>query len=637
MSRFSKNCSVFVPGRMTLLLLWIGLSTRAGLSADDRSYTEPPITASDRDHWSFRPLSVPEIPTHRFQGWRRNEIDDFIAAALEAKGLEPQPEASPRSLIRRLTLDLNGLLPELTEIEDFEKSFSEQTFDQIVDKLLASRAYGEHVAQAWLDLARFAETDGYEHDLVRPDAWRFRDWVVTALNKDLPYDEFVRYQIAGDLIEPGNEQAAVATQFCLSGPDMPDINSQAERRHSLLNEMSSTVGEVILGLQLGCAQCHDHKYDPVSQADFYRLRAFFETSVDVRKNVSVTTLREGAEPGATAYLMLRGDFRNPGPKVQPGMPRILESESQPFSRILLTSSQQDRMALANWLVSENHPTTARVIVNRVWQHHFGIGLCETESDFGVMGQQPVNEPLLDWLAQWLMKKDWSLKKLHRLIVRSATYRQRSRMSDGVGSIETTNWEKSMVVDPDCRLSSRFPRRRLSGEVIRDTMLQVAGVLNQKSGGPGIRPPLPEELTDTLLKDQWSVTADESEHFRRSIYVFARRNLRYPIFEAFDRPSANESCSRRYVSTTAPQSLHLLNSEFTFTMSKLVAANIRRLNAESGVEEVRRTFLQVLRREPTSLEQDEVRVFLDDSTATGQDGLLNLCLSLFNSNEFVFLE
>ena len=622
---------------MLLLLLWISLCDRAVLIADDLSYTEPQITASDRDHWSFRPLSVPEIPTHRFQAWRRNEIDDFIAAALEAKGLEPQPEASPRSVIRRLTLDLNGLFPELTEIEDFERNFSEQTFDQVVDKVLASRAYGEHVAQAWLDLARFAETDGYEHDLVRPDAWRFRDWVISALNKDLPYNEFIRYQIAGDLIEPGNEQAAVATQFCLSGPDMPDINSQAERRHSLLNEMSSTVGEVIMGLQLGCAQCHDHKYDPVSQADFYRLRAIFETSIDVRKNVSITTLRDGAAPGATAHLMLRGDFRNPGPKVQPGIPRVLESKSQSFGQILLTSGQRDRMALANWLVSENHPTSARVIVNRVWQHHFGTGLCETESDFGVMGQQPVNEPLLDWLAQWLMKNDWSLKKLHRLIVSSATYRQRSRMSDGVGSIETTNWEKSLVVDPDCRLGSRFPRRRLSGEVIRDTMLQVAGVLNQKSGGPGVRPPLPEELTGTLLKDQWSVTADESEHFRRSIYVFARRNLRYPIFEAFDRPAANESCSRRYVSTTAPQSLHLLNSEFTYTMSKLVAGQIRRLEAESGLEEISRTFLQVLRREPTSIEQDEVRVFLEESKAAGQDGLLNLCLSLFNSNEFVFLE
>ena len=637
MSWLSNNCSVFRPGRMLLLLLWISLCDRAVLIADDLSYTEPQITASDRDHWSFRPLSVPEIPTHRFQAWRRNEIDDFIAAALEAKGLEPQPEASPRSVIRRLTLDLNGLFPELTEIEDFERNFSEQTFDQVVDKVLASRAYGEHVAQAWLDLARFAETDGYEHDLVRPDAWRFRDWVISALNKDLPYNEFIRYQIAGDLIEPGNEQAAVATQFCLSGPDMPDINSQAERRHSLLNEMSSTVGEVIMGLQLGCAQCHDHKYDPVSQADFYRLRAIFETSIDVRKNVSVTTLRDGAAPGATAHLMLRGDFRNPGPKVQPGIPRVLESKSQSFGQILLTSGQRDRMALANWLVSENHPTSARVIVNRVWQHHFGTGLCETESDFGVMGQQPVNEPLLDWLAQWLMKNDWSLKKLHRLIVSSATYRQRSRMSDGVGSIETTNWEKSLVVDPDCRLGSRFPRRRLSGEVIRDTMLQVAGVLNQKSGGPGVRPPLPEELTGTLLKDQWSVTADESEHFRRSIYVFARRNLRYPIFEAFDRPAANESCSRRYVSTTAPQSLHLLNSEFTYTMSKLVAGQIRRLEAESGLEEISRTFLQVLRREPTSIEQDEVRVFLEESKAAGQDGLLNLCLSLFNSNEFVFLE
>lgn len=637
MSWFSNNTSGPVAGHISSLLLWISFSAKAVLNADDSSYSEPQITVSDRDHWSFRPVTVSEIPGHRFQAWRRNEIDDFIAAALEAKGLEPQPEASPRLLLRRLTLDLNGLLPELTEIEDFEKNFSDQVFDQLVDRLLASSDYGEHVAQAWLDLARFAETDGYEHDLVRPDAWRYRDWVITALNIDLPYDDFVRYQIAGDLIEPENEEAVIATQFCLSGPDMPDINSQAERRHSLLNEMSSTVGEVILGLQLGCAQCHDHKYDPISQADFYRLRAFFETSIDVRKNVSVTNLRNGAAPEVIAHLMLRGDFRKPGPEVRPGIPRVLESESQPFSRILLNSGPQYRMALANWLVSEDHPTTARVIVNRVWQQHFGTGLCETGSDFGVMGQQPSNGPLLDWLAHWLMKNEWSLKKLHRLIVRSATYRQRSRTSDGPGADDTAGWTRSLDVDPDCRLCSRFPRQRLRGEVIRDVMLQVAGVLNQKPGGPGIRPPLPEELTDTLLKDQWSVTADESEHFRRSIYVFARRNLRYPIFEVFDRPSANESCARRYVSTTAPQSLHLMNSKFTYNMSTLVAAHIRRLEAESGVEQVRRIFLQVLRREPTPLEQDEVRVFLDESTAVGQDGLLNLCLALYNSNEFVFQE
>lgn len=607
------------------------------LRADDVTYSETPITDSDRNHWSFRPLQPVAVPVHSQQAWRRNEIDDFIAAALEGKGLKPQLEADRQTLLRRLTLDLTGLLPETNVMREFVEDASKDAVEKVVDDLLASDACGEHSAQNWLDLARFAETDGYEHDLVRPEAWKYRDWVIGALNRDMPYDAFVRFQIAGDLIEPNNPEAGTATQFCLSGPDMPDINSQEERQHTLLNEMTATVGEVILGLQLGCAQCHDHKYDPVSQADFYRLRANFEPAVQVKKNATLTSLKQGPHSGTKSHVMLRGDFRRPGPEVEAGVPRILESDALQFCDLVKTVESSPRAALADWLVSESHPTTARVIVNRVWQQHFGTGLFETSSDVGVMGQEPVNKELLDWLARWFIENRWSLKRLHRLIVTSATYRQRSFTAADATDAEKSQWMKSLAVDQQCRMLSRFPRRRLSGEVIRDIMLQAANVLNRKSGGPGIRPPLPDELVGTLLKDQWNVTQDESEHSRRSIYVFARRNLRYPIFEVFDRPAANESCSRRNVSTTAPQSLHLLNSSFTYEISELISNRILQSGPEGPREMARLTVKTILGREPTLAELNEMQAFLEDSVDAKQSASVSLCLSLLNSNEFIFLE
>ena len=600
------------------------------------TYVETPITESDRDHWSLRPRANVEVPKSAFPEWRHNEIDDFIAAELERHGLTPQPEAARKALIRRLSLDLTGLPPTPEETSRFAADKSSVAFEVLVDRLLASPAYGEHWAQHWLDLARFAETDGFEHDLVRTDAWRYRDWVIDALNADMNYDRFIRLQIAGDLLEPGNEAAAIATQFCVSGPDMPDINSQDERRHTLLNEMTSTVGGVILGLQIGCAQCHDHKYDPISQADFYRLRAIFEPAVSLTKNSSVTGLREKSSYDLASHVMIRGDYRRPGQPVAPDVLRVLNSESLRYELPAQGSSDGRRIALANWLVDANHPLTARVIVNRIWQHHFGTGLSETSSDFGVMGSEPVNGQFLDWLASWFVDNGWSMKKLHRLIVTSATWRQRSFLPVGASEEEAAAWGLSFGSDPDARLLSRFPRQRLQGEVIRDAMLHAAGILNRKAGGPGIRPPLPSELRGTLLKDQWNVTEVESEHHRRSIYVFARRNLRFPIFDAFDRPSANESCSRRTVSTTAPQALHLLNSEFSLKMAERIAQQISEKQFDRN-QQISRSFERILNREPAAGELATMNVFLEESQDGDVNGMTHLCLSLFNCNEFVFVD
>ena len=587
------------------LLLVVNMAAIGRADDSGGSIEESPITDADREHWAFAPLIRPEVPLVKDEGkWVRTAIDRFVLARLEEKGIAPQGEAEWDTLVRRLSFDLTGLPPEppamsknphlaasghpLPEGEGILAAPDD--YERLVDRLLASPAYGERWAQHWLDLARFAETDGFEHDLVRPEAWKYRDLVIAALNADLPYDEFIRLQIAGDVVEAAGSKFniqssrfpetlnkepetlnSVPTMFCLAGPDMPDINSQDERRHYLLNEMTSTVGAVFLGLQVGCAQCHDHKYDPISQADFYRLRAFFEPTVDLKKDVSVTVLKEQEKP-VDSRLWVRGDFRQPGPLVSAAFPRIANPQGAAPPAV------EPRLALADWMTRPDHPLTSRVIANRLWQHHFGRGIVDTPSDFGLLGSSPTHPELLDWLAAELVRGEWSMKTMHRRIVSSATFRQGSaregeRERGRAGEKETApplplSPSPAPSVDPS--LLSTFPRRRLDGETIRDAMLAAAGLLDRQGGGPGVMPPLPEELTSTLLKNQWKSSPREGDHYRRSIYLFARRNLRYPIFDTFDRPDANGSCPARNVSTTALQSLQMVNSEFTLHCARHLA-------------------------------------------------------------------
>ncbi|OYW21101.1 MAG: hypothetical protein B7Z55_06180, partial [Planctomycetales bacterium 12-60-4] len=530
------------------MLLCGGLSFVATVRADE-AIPETPIEAVDREHWAYRPLSSPVFPHVKDVTWQQTPIDAFILAQLEELGLSGGRPATRETLLRRATFDLTGLPPTLEELAAFEIDNSPESYERIVDRLLASSAYGERWGQHWLDLARFAETDGFEHDKLRPDAWKYRDWVIDALNRDLPYDEFVRQQLAGDAITGGDP---VATMFCLAGPDMPDVNDQLERRHFRLNELTSTVGAVFLGMQVGCAECHDHKYDPISQVDFYRLRAIFEPAVpELKRDVPYNMLanQRDAQP---ARLWIRGDHRRPGPVIEAGLPRIALPQDSHETKFRPESSAEWRAALADTLIHEAIPLTARVIVNRIWQQHFGRGLCATPSDFGLINDEPSDPELLDWLANDLIEHDWSLKHLHRRIVLSATYRQASRRVTS----SDRDWELRLAVDPDNRWLSRSPRRRLEGESLRDALLTVAGTLNRSQGGRGVQAPLPEELVQTLLKGQWTTSPDIGDHTRRSIYLFARRNLRFPILEAFDRPDANASCAVRGRSTTAPQALVL---------------------------------------------------------------------------------
>jgi hypothetical protein len=729
------------------------------LRAADSPETEPtppeaPITASDRMHWAFQPARRPTVPPVQNADWCRTAIDRFILPRLETTGLSPLPEADRATLLRRVTFDLTGLPPTVDELDAFLADPAPDAYDRVVDRLLASPAYGERWAQHWLDLARFAETDGFEFDHERPNAWRYRDWVVDSLNGDMPFDQFIRLQLAADELHPDDAAALAATGFLLCGPDMPDINDQQERRSTFLNDLTGTVSAALFGLQVGCAQCHDHKYDPISQYDFYRLRAFFDgldlftdhplpgqeappVSPEVREGLakleaakqSLTAIEESArqklrtenpdlQPTAAdllnalsedgrqqfsalsktistlqksvklpdvprgriareladvkpSHLLIRGDFRREGPVVTSDFPRVANAGSATFSRENVTTGRRSQLAV--WLMRDDHPLTGRVIVNRLWQHHFGRGLVETASDFGLMGNQPTHPELLDWLATELPRRQWRLKEFHKLLVTSAVYRQASRLDvPGWTADEASradgSWNRAKEADPENQLLSHMPRQRLDGEAIRDAMLAVAGRLNREPGGPGVRPPLPAELVATLLKNQWNVSPTESDHRRRSLYLFVRRNLRYPLFEAFDRPDTNASCTRRNRSTTAPQALVLLNSEFSLTAARDLAGVLIESGGSPG-DQIHIAYRRMLGRDPTADEQRTAEVFLDAQAerlreskrpttelalpnppssgslspapsladAYADAALCDFCLALFNLNEFVYVD
>lgn len=629
-------------------------STDASESAESTDATglEPPITASERNHWSFRPLRRPDSPESDGTDWPRTSLDRFVWRKLQENGLGPSSPANLVTLCRRIHLDLTGLPPTPEDTDRLVADPSPDAYERLVDRVLASPDYGPRWAQPWLDLARFAETDGFEHDKLRPEAWKYRDWVVRAWNEDLPYDQFVRWQIAGDVLHPGQPDATLATAFCLSGPDMPDINSQDERKHVLLNEITSTVGAVFLGLQFGCAQCHDHMYDPISQVDFYRLRAFFEPAIALKRDQTVTVfgaLAASPDRLPSARMWIRGDWRRPGPPVAPDFPRIANlQEVRPSTE----SGDQPRADLAQWLTDPEQPLVTRVMVNRLWQAHFARGLAPAASDFGTLSAEPTHPELLDWLATELVRNDWSVKALQRQIVTSSVYRQASRLDPAAPERERQAWQETLQRDRDNRLWTRFPRRRLDAESVRDALYAVSGSLCRDMGGPGVRPPLPAELISTLLRDQWVASDRESDRLRRSIYIFARRNLRYPLLAAFDRPAADASCAERLPSTTAPQALQLLNSHDARHAARLLADRICSdldLDAADRARVlVERAVRRAWGRRPDPAETRTLIAFLAErSTVWAAEGLsqvaaeteaaTELCLALINASEFVFVD
>ncbi|HMC65831.1 MAG TPA: DUF1549 and DUF1553 domain-containing protein, partial [Gemmataceae bacterium] len=604
------------------------------------------IPSAKKNHWAWKPPVRHPPPRVKNAAWLRNPIDAFILAKLEAAGVAPAPAASREQLIRRVTFDLIGLPPTPAEIDAFVNDPSPSAWERVIDRLLASPHYGERWGRHWLDVARFAESNGYEFDEPRPDAWRYRDYVIRSFNADKPYDRFINEQFAGDELYPEDPDARIATGFNLLGPDMTDSSDQAQRRQNTLNDMTDTAALAFLGLTVGCARCHDHKFEPIPQTDYYRLQAFFTPAVfrrdvaicskeeraihdaQLRRYLSLTQpardamtrletpyrkrlyeaklarlsdeaqvahrtvvgKRTGAQeelvekttrllgiteaemvqamgakdrtefrrledelrkfdgekprplhvamaledrvgPPPKTHLLERGELANPSSEVEPGYPIILRTDHLPVAANvtpLRPTSTGRRAALANWIASKENPLTSRVLVNRIWQHHFGRGIVPTPNDFGTRGEPPTHPELLDWLATELVASRWSIKHMHRLMLTSATYRQSTRISP-----------EAVSTDPSNALLCRMNRLRLEGEIIRDSLLAVSGRLKGTLGGPGVFPPVPAEALQGTTA--WKVSADPRDHVRRSVYIFARRNLRFPFLEAFDLPDSTLSC------------------------------------------------------------------------------------------------
>ena len=718
-----------------------------------------PFTEHQRSHWAFQPVSSPDIP-NAGQG---NPIDAFVAAGLRDKGLAFAPPADKVTLIRRATFGLHGMPPTPEEVQAFLDDDSPDAFAKVVDRLLSSPRYGETWARHWLDLARFAESEGFKADETRPNAWRFRDYVIDSLNADKPYDRFIQEQIAGDELWPESPEARIATGFNRNYPDESNAAILMQRRQEILLDITDTVGGVFMGLTYGCAKCHDHKFDPILQSDYYRLQAFFtnvttddeihlfseeeraeharrraeweKATADIRAEMDAlldkkraeafqTQVNRRAPPTQAAFnkpvsersmyehllfqqhmwqmryhndqrlsnslkaeakaryreleaqladfdhlkppelpvgvgirelgpnapkthVLAFANYAAPREEVQPGFLTLLNPGPAAYAPALDGRSSGRRTALANWLTDPENPLPARVMVNRLWHYHFGQGIVRTPSDFGLMGERPTHPELLDWLAGEFVSEGWSLKQVHRAIMTSKTYRQSSDFRlDGNES------------DPLNRLLWRFPPQRLSGEVIRDSMLAVSDRLNGQMGGPSVYPVLPKGASEP--RGGWGSHEQSAEQDRRSVYVFVRRNARYPMLEALDMPDTHESCARRSTTTTAPQALALLNSEHTLGWASGLAG---RIIDEAGADrdgQIQAGFRLAYSRAPDAWEKDTVLTFLEtqrriiaDRAEAGQKLLLpdsfrvqemspaeaaavvDFSHMLLNSNEFVY--
>ncbi len=707
----------------------------------------------DARWWAFRDVISPAVPTVN-SPWIRGPIDAFILRQLRARGLTPSPAADPRALIRRVTFDLTGLPPAPEAVERFVRDPSPAAYDRVVDRLLASPAYGERWARMWLDLARYAESEGFKADETRPDAWRYRDYVIRSFNDDKPYDRFIREQIAGDELFPNDPNALVATGFNRHWADESNARNLALRRQEILNDITDTVGSVVLGLTVGCARCHDHKYDPIPQKDYYRLQAFFAavqprsdlvlapppeierhrqalaewesateparkriaaieepvrrrlvvgkrmpftddvqaaidtpaarrtalqwqlflqvspqleitdeeiakalkpeqrseweaararvTGCGVKRPAPLPTAQGVTDVGPEApptHVLNVGLYDSPGELVEPGFLSAVDRRPARITPPGSLRSTGRRSALAAWLSAPDNPLTARVIVNRLWQAHFGSGLVGTASDFGKTGDLPSHPELLDWLAGQLIRDGWSLKRMHRRMVTSASYRQASEFRSN-----------DARRDPENRLLWRANRRRLEAEMLRDACLSVSGMLNPRQGGPSVFPEMPEGVS---TRGGWSVTADPVERNRRSVYVFVRRNMRYPLFEAFDFPDTHEPCARRGITNTAPQALLLFNGELVIRWAEALAdrcaAAVRTPEARIGEayhlcfarlpspDEVRDGLAFLRRQEVILRKQASPGRAQPAEAGIERAALVDFCHALLNANEFLYVD
>ena len=697
----------------------------------------PEKTAKGASHWSYQPIAHPKPPAVAHADWPRNDIDRFVLARLEQDGLEPAPEADRRTLLRRAYLDLVGVPPTVAQVDAFIADRRPDAYERRIDELLASPMYGERWGRHWLDIARYADSNGVDENVAYANAFHYRDYVIDAFNRDLPFNEFLTEQLAGDLLpEAANPTAEddartrrriAALGFLALGPKMLAEPDKEKERVDVVDEQLDVVTKAFLAQTVACARCHDHKFDPIAQADYYALSGVFRsvstfdsiatvgrvaqrpmaTAAEVKrldewraKAKDLDDARKAAREKLTAVeraaraqrladaieamqfantpslfantlfaaardaradwpervafvaardardtheksrpadppralvvkeskvdetpLHDRGDHMQPkGDKLARAVPALLE-RTLPGPKFPENAS--GRLELAQWLANAENPLTSRVAANRIWTWHFGMGLVDTPSNFGTLGGKPSHPELLDYLARRLSSDGWSMKAMHRLVMTSATYRQSSAALTALPD-----------TDPDNRLLSRFPRRRVEAEIIRDSVLAASGALDNAMGG-------------TLLGsgDHDYVTNDQSgnaAHYdtnRRSIYLPVIRNAMFGLFTAFDYPDSSAPIECRPRTVVAPQALFFMNAPFVEAAAKRVADGLAASTQDSD-ERVRGAFRAALARDPDARERDESRDFLAQLQRNGmddKDALTRLCHALLSTNEFVTLE
>jgi cytochrome c553 len=646
---------------------------------------EPSGVKAAPSWWSFRKPVRPRVPA--LSPAAANPIDAFILAKLREKDLRPAPEADRQTLVRRAFFDLHGLPPTPEQVDEFVNDASPNAYEKLIDRLLASPRYGERWGRYWLDLVRYADTSGFETDHFYITAWRYRDYVIKSFNTDKPYDVFVKEQIAADELwsqnldlegtstfpkaKEENVNRRVGTSLFTLGAFPIEYTYYGDQyRAEWQADAVDTVGAAFLGLTLGCARCHDHKFDAVSQRDYYRMAALFAGSVE--REIPLVSLfdvqtasrnfpllaqaqtykrmaRGKRDPAllqklGEAYLrapehypfanvlaheevvpdthiLIKGDWKNKGEKVEPGYLSALNpgpAIDEPKGYLFVP---QRRKALALWLTSPDQPLLARVMVNRIWQGHFGEGIVRTPNDFGRQGDAPTHPELLDWLAVEFAERGWSIKQMHKLIMTSNAYRTSSVAS-----------EDSLRRDPENLYLSRMNRRRLDGDSIRDTVLSVAGTLNLKMGGVGVIPPLTkEEILAARMPELWPANPDPAEHVRRSIYLQMKRSMTLPMLQVFDAPDSASSCARRERSTVAPQALAMMNSDFSTAQAEKFAARIRKLAGDKEDAYVDTGWRLAFGRLPGAEERATASDYLR------RNSLERLCLLIFNMSEFIYVD
>lgn len=587
------------------------------------------------DWWSLQPVrrqKLPEIRNAKFE--IRNSIDVFVLAKLQSAGLEPAPEAERRTLVRRLYFDVIGLPPSPEEIEEIGNDKSPDWYEKLVDRLLADPRHGERWARFWLDLVRYAETNGYERDALKPFAWKYRDYVIRALNQDKPYDRFILEQLAGDELADSSEETVVATSLLRVGTWDDEPNDKLEYKYDRLEDMVHVVTTSFLGLTVKCARCHDHKFDPLPQTDYYRVASAFWPG-DLLGNPGGKVLGfdalgwtdVSAKP-APLHLLKKGDPRKPGQAIEPGFLKCLPALDTAFAPPGTEAKSTGRRSqLAKRIADPQNPLTSRVLVNRLWQQHFGQGLVRTPDNFGFKGDVPSHPELLDWLATEVVEGGWKIKPLHRLMLLSQTYRQAS-----VHPQEETYRQK----DSANRLLWRMSRRRLEAEALRDNLLAVAGRLSGAMGGPSFTPRVSKEALEGLSRKTaaWQESTPDEQR-RRSIYLLSKRSLILPLMTTFDFADPTRPCAQRDVTTVAPQALTLLNNEFTHEQSAALAARV-----VSSSDPIKRAWLLALGRAPRESERTAARGHLEVQEKTlgsRERALTSLCHVLMNSNEFIYID